>query len=87
MPNIKSAKKRLRQSIAARERNKPVRSRVKNMRRKFFEAVLAADRKLATDVYREYCSTLDKAAKAHVIHKNSAVRRKARAANKLRAMA
>jgi small subunit ribosomal protein S20 len=87
MPNIKSAKKRLRTSQEAYGRNVGVRSRVKTQRRNFMEAVAENDKERSDKAYRVYCSVLDKAAKSNVIKKNTAQRRKARAADKLRAMA
>lgn len=87
MPNISSAKKRLRQSIAARERNMGVKTRVKRARRKFVETISGEDKSAGDDAYRSYCSVLDKAAKAGVIKSNTASRRKTRAANALRKIA
>lgn len=87
MPNIKSAKKRLRQSITARKRNMQTRTRVKNTRRGFMEAMSGEDRTAGETAYRSYCSVLDCAAKRGVIKKNTAIRRKKRAADKLRSLA
>jgi len=86
MPNIKSAKKRLRTSEESRQRNMAVRTRVKTQRREFMEASAADDKKTAEASYKTYCSTLDNAAKHGVIKKNTAARRKARAADQLRAL-
>lgn len=80
MPNISSAEKRMRQSRVRRLRNIAARTRVKTTRRKFFESVSTHDKTGASGVYKEYCSVLDKAAKSGVISKNTAVRRKRRAA-------
>jgi small subunit ribosomal protein S20 len=87
MPNTSSAKKRLRQSENANERNQSVKSRMKGARRAFFEAVEAGEQETLTKTYREYCSILDRAAKKGVIKKNTAARRKSRAADKVRATA
>ena len=86
MPNIKSAKKRMKQAVKATVLNRSARTRVSSMRRKFFEAVAAGEQATAKDAYSGYCSVLDRAAKHGVIAKNTAVRRKARAANQLRAI-
>ena len=87
MPNLKSAKKRLRKSQRAEARNMPVKSEVRTRRRQFMEAAAGGDKEAADQAYRTYCSALDKAAKIDVIKKNTAVRRKARAANRLRELA
>jgi small subunit ribosomal protein S20 len=87
MPNIKSAKKRLRSSVKRRAVNQPLKTRVKTSRRAFLEKIAAGDREGSTQAYRQFCSSLDKAAKRGVIKKNNAVRNKSRAAAKLRALA
>ncbi|HNR93998.1 MAG TPA: 30S ribosomal protein S20 [Kiritimatiellia bacterium] len=84
MPNNKSAEKRLRQSVEARQRNQSVKTRVKNTRRKFFESFEVAEGADPQAVYKKYCSELDKAAKKGVISRNTAQRRKTRAANRIR---
>ncbi len=84
MPNIKSAKKRLKTSEEARQRNVAVRTQIKNARRTYFEAIDAKDKSASEEAFKSYCSILDKAQKKGVIVKNTATRRKARAADKLR---
>ena len=86
MPNIESAKKRMRQAEKARQRNVEVKSQVKHMRRSFFETIDATNKEACDKAFRSYCSTLDKAAKCGTIKKNTAMRRKNRAANQLRAL-
>lgn len=86
MPTLKSAAKRMRTSEKARVRNLLMTTRIRNTRRAFFEAVAAHNGDLAGNLFRVYCSLLDKAAKKGVIKKNTAVRRKGRASNKLRAL-
>lgn len=80
MPNIKSAKKRLKTSQEAYDRNKQVRTRLKNTRRAFVEA----DAENMDSAYRAYCSVLDNAAKKGIVKKNTAIRRKTRAAARVR---
>ena len=86
MPNIKSAKKRLRRAARQTESNAPFKTRVKSARRKFMEAVEAGDKASGALALSAYCSALDKAAKKGVIRKNTATRRKGRASNRLRAI-
>ena len=84
MPNIKSAKKRLRQSQRQRKVNLPLRTRIKTCRNSFLEALAAGDREAGRKTYSAYCSSLDKAAKSGTLAPNTATRSKTRAAAKLR---
>ena len=84
MPNLKSAKKRMRQNEVRYERNVQVRTRIKTVRRTMVAAVEAKDVKAGETAFRSYCSVLDKAAKSGIIKKNTAIRRKTNAANSLR---
>jgi small subunit ribosomal protein S20 len=87
MPNLKSAKKRMRQNVVQYERNVQVRTRIKSARRSFMEALETKDTETGQVALRTYSSILDKAAKAGIIKKNTAVRRKTNAANGLRKLA
>lgn len=84
MPNLPSAAKRARQSEQARIRNARARSGLSTLRRRLFEAEEAGDPARLETMYRAYCSALDKRAKQGIIPANTAVRRKTRAAAKLR---
>jgi small subunit ribosomal protein S20 len=84
MPNIKSAKKRMRSSENRRIGNLAVKTRVKSAKRKAHEALSAGVAETAVTAVREYSSVLDKAVKRGVITKNTAIRRKTRATNALR---
>jgi len=86
MPNLKSSKKRMRQSEKLREANGTVRSRIVTARRAFLEAVSGKDQDTAAGRFRTFTAVLDKAAKHGVIHKNKADRSKQRAAAKLAAL-
>lgn len=87
MPNLKSAKKRMRQNEVRHDRNVQVRTRIKTARRSMMEALEANNAEAGATALRDYSSILDKAAKAGVIKKNTAVRRKTNAANGLRKIA
>jgi small subunit ribosomal protein S20 len=87
MPNLKSAKKRMRQNVVRHDRNQQVRTRLKNARTIMMDALEAKDAEAGDVAFRTYCSVLDKAAKGGVIKKNTAVRRKTNAANGLRKIA
>lgn len=84
MPNLKSAKKRMRQNVVRYDRNVQVRTRIKSARRSMMETLEAKDAEAGQVALRAYSSVLDKAAKAGIIKKNTAVRRKTNAANALR---
>jgi small subunit ribosomal protein S20 len=84
MPNLKSAKKRMRQNLVRHDRNQQVRTRLKSARRAMFETLAAGDAAAGEAALRTYSSVLDKAAKGGVIKKNTAIRRKSNAANSLR---
>ncbi len=84
MPNIKSAKKRVKQSAVNEVRNRSERSRVTTARRKFTGAIESGDSSAMEESYREFCSVVDKAAKHGIIKKNTADRKKGRAAIALR---
>lgn len=86
MPNVKSAKKRLKQSQAAEQRNSGYKSRMRSARRAFHDAVEAGEPESAKETYAAYCSALDKAVKKKIIKRNTATRGKKRGADKLRAL-
>jgi small subunit ribosomal protein S20 len=74
--NIKSQIKRNKQSAAAHERNKSVKSALKTAIRSFREAASSGDAEKAKVLARNAVRKLDKAASAGVIHKNQAANRK-----------
>jgi small subunit ribosomal protein S20 len=86
MPQVKSAKKRLKQNEAAAKRNSAYKSRMRSGKKKFREAVEAGDKAQATEAYAAYCSALDKAVKRNVIKRNTATRSKRRGAEALRGL-
>ena len=78
MPNSVSAKKRLRQSLDRRERNRMLRSKLRGQLRKLRTTIAAGD---ATATGAEFIVTvkkLDQAAAKNVIHANTAARLKSR---------
>ena len=87
MPNIKSAKKRVRSSEKQRIGNLAVKTKVKTVRRKTREVLTAGVVETSEKAVRDYSSVLDKAVKRGVIKKNTAIRRKKRAVAALRKLA
>ncbi len=80
MPNIKSAKKRVKVSTKRNAENRSVKSQINTMTRKLEDAAKKKDKELASSLYSEVVSALDKAVSKHVIHKNTASRRASRLA-------
>jgi small subunit ribosomal protein S20 len=78
MPNIKSAKKRLRQNVAARERNRMNRSFVRNRCKNVVKAVREGNLEEAEQLFRQAVKSLDQAGAKKTIHKNAAARKKSR---------
>lgn len=78
MPNTKSAKKRLRQSLENRARNRAVKSVLKSQLRKVREAAAAGQIEAGEAEFRLTTKKLDQAAAKGVIHRNAAARLKSR---------
>lgn len=82
MPNIKSAKKRVKVSEKKNLRNRVVKTGVRTSVKKFVAAV-AADPATAAVQLNATTSAIDKAVAKGIIHKNAANRKKARLAKQL----
>lgn len=78
MPNTKSAKKRLKQNLARRARNRAVKSSLRTQVRKVREAIAAGDVERGEAEFRAATKKFDKAAAHGVIHGNAAARVKSR---------
>jgi len=74
VPNIKSAKKRVRIAEENRQKNKGIRTRIKNVTKKLKEE---KDSKKAEELLKLAYSVVDKAVKQGVLHPNTAARKKA----------
>jgi len=77
LANIESAKKRNRQNVKRRIRNRDLRSRARTQVKVARQAV-QADAKTAEPTVRKAASELDRAAVKGVLHKRNAARRKSR---------
>ncbi len=84
MPNINSAKKRLRQSLVRRARNRATKSELKTRIRKVLELIKAGKMEECETAFRLTIKKLDKAAAAKVIHANRADRVKSRLSHRLK---
>ena len=80
MPNIKQQEKRVRQAARQRTENIRWRSASKTLMRRLREAVDAGDAAATGERHRELVSWLDKAASRGALHRNTAARKKSRAA-------
>ena len=78
MPTTNSAKKRLRQNLKRRDRNRGVKAMLKTQIRKVREAVAANKLEDAQTELRLTSRKLDQAASKNIIHKNKASRTKSR---------
>lgn len=83
MPNIKSAKKRVKVADTKNLHNRMIKSQVKTAFKKFDVAAASGDKQAAQAAYSQAVSAVDKAASKGVIHKNTASRNKSRMAIRL----
>src|SRR5207253_9781927 len=83
MPNIKQQKKRVRSAARQRLQNLHYRSTVKTLTRRLEAAVRSGEPDRAAAEHRELVRWIDRAAAHRALHKNTAARRKARAAKLL----
>ena len=86
MPNIKSAKKRVKIIEKKTLRNNMIKSAYKTAVRKFEEAVKAGNVEEAKVLFSEATKKIDQACTKGVIVKNTAARKKSNLAKKLNAM-
>jgi len=86
MARTKSAQRRARKSERRRLRNRAVKARVRRLEKQFVALVTAGNKQAASDLFRQVCSALDKAAKSGVLHKNTVARKKSRLAERLNAL-
>jgi small subunit ribosomal protein S20 len=80
MANIRSQEKRIQRSERERLENRRRTSTVKTYFRRLQQAVDAGDKAAVDAEYRALVSKIDKAAEHGALHRNTAARKKARAA-------
>ncbi|RLS77935.1 MAG: 30S ribosomal protein S20 [Planctomycetota bacterium] len=83
MPHSASAKKRHRQNLRDRDRNRAVKSEIKSRIRKVLEAISSGDVTGASEQLRGVAKTADRAAATGTIHRNKAARIKSRMSARL----
>lgn len=86
MPNIKSAKKRVKVIEAKTLKNKMIKTALKTSIKKYEAALAAADKETAEKTYKATVKRIDKAVANGIIHKNTAARKKSQFTRKLNSL-
>lgn len=86
MAHSLSAKKRIRQSIKRRARNRARKELVKDQTKVYLTTLASNDFAKAEQELRKTVSRLDKVAAKHTIHKNTAARKRSRLTKRLNAL-
>lgn len=84
MPNLPSAKKRVRQTAKRNALNNWRKRRIKDQTRTFLKAIQSSDVPTAETEFRKVCGLLDKISCTSTLHRNTAARRKSRLSRRLR---
>ena len=87
MPNIKSAKKRVKVTETKTLNNRTFKTALKTSIKKFEAAIAAGEKAAAEAAYKDAVKKVDKAAAKGLIHKSVAARKKSQFTLKLNAMA
>jgi small subunit ribosomal protein S20 len=86
MPTSASAKKRLRQNFARRDRNRAARASVRTQLRKVRQAVAEGDVEKSEAEFRNAVKCLDQAAAHNILHPTAAARAKSRLSKAIKAI-
>lgn len=86
MPNTPSAKKRLRQSLERRARNRSTKTTLRTLTRKIHTAIAAQDVAESEASFGQLVKKIDRAASKNVIHANAAARTKSRLSKAIKAI-
>lgn len=76
MPNIKSAKKRVKVIKTKTLQNKMYKTSLRTEVKKYKAALAGGDKELASKAYLEVVKKVDKAVSKGILHKNNAARKK-----------
>ena len=87
MPNIKSAKKRVKVIETKTLQNKMHRSALKTEMKKYDAALASGDMAAAQAAYKEAVKKVDKAVNKGILHKNNAAHQKSRLSQLLNTLA
>lgn len=85
MPHTKSAKKRHRQSLERRTKNRSTKSAIKTQIKKVRAAIAAGDQEKADAEFRVAAKQMDRAGSKRIIHPNKAARTKSRLVHLMKA--
>ena len=80
LPNIKSAKKRVKVNKTKTLKNQMVKSALKTQIKKFEAAAATGDKAVATEAFNITVKKIDQAASKGILKKNTAARRKSKLA-------
>ena len=83
MPNIKSAKKRVKVISVKTLQNKMFKTQLKSTIKKFYAAVEAGNKDEANVAYTAAVKKVDQAVAKNILHKNNAAHKKSQLVNKL----
>ena len=86
MANTRSAEKNIRKTRKRTLANQATKGRLRTLRKKVQAAIDSGDSASAQSSLKEFASAADKAAKIHVIHKNTSSRYKSILAKKIAAI-
>jgi small subunit ribosomal protein S20 len=87
LANIKSAKKRAKQSEVRRQRNASQRSEMRTQVKSLLSVIATGNAEEANNIFRKTASILDRSARKGLIHKNKAARTKSRLNKRVKALA
>ena len=87
MANIKSARKRARQTVGLRAKNMSLRTTARSAIKDVKKAIAAGDKKAAATALVKSQAVIDRVAAKGVLHRNAAARQKSRLAHAIKAMA
>jgi small subunit ribosomal protein S20 len=86
MPNTPSAKKRLRQSVTRRAKNRSTKTAIRNLTRTIRESIAAGDAAKSEAAFGTLVKKIDRASSKKVLHANAAARTKSRLTKAIKAI-
>ncbi len=86
MANSAQARKRARQAVKQRTHNISLRSTLRTAIKKVQKAILAGDKTVAQNEFKQSMSVIDNIADKKIIHKNKAARHKSRLSAAIKAL-
>jgi len=86
MPNTPSAKKRLRQNVGRRAKNRSTKTAIRNLTRTVRESIATNDVAKWEEAFGTLVKKIDRASSKKVIHANAAARTKSRLSKAIKAI-